>query len=392
MQKLIVIGAGDMGSKVAMDILPEISEKFSEIFYFDNDKKKQGNMISGYQILSSLEYHSFLQKECALIIATDRWREIYDDCKANGVAENIIGIFDKYSFNRYPYLDYGYKFAEMTKIEGGYNAYIQKQISDLSLWVERQISKLWSNAEETVNNFSKMAFVNTYIRDNEPAAVEMVDHPLSLEEAMEELARKVPKAYEIWKGLFENGEKSYVEDPMHNLSVAESRWADVFDAFGMLHWKKKGWLLDIGCGIQEFPSYLKKYPVDYIVGMDPLMPEKPHPFQFVQGIAEFIPFKDESFEYVTAISSLDHVLLLDEALKEMHRVLKKGGKLLIMASESGSKCEYSPYSEDIAAVDMYHMFHINPSWFEPLMERCSFVKDSHYQDRWGNHFYAYIKC
>ena len=56
-------------------------------------------------------------------------------------------------------------------------------------------------------------------------------------------------------------------------------------------------------------------------------------------IAEFIPFKDESFEYVTAISSLDYVLL-----------------------------------------------------FEPLMERCSYVKDSHYQDRWGNHFYAYIKC
>lgn len=122
------------------------------------------------------------------------------------------------------------------------------------------------------------------------------------------------------------------------------------------------------------------------------MPEKPHPFQFVQGIAEFIPFKDESFEYVIAISSLDHVLLLDEALKEMHRVLKKGGKLLIMASECGSKWEYNPYSEDIAAMDIYHMFHINPSWFEPLMERCLFVKDSHYQDRWGNHFYAYIKC
>ena len=45
------------------------------------------------------------------------------------------------------------------------------------------------------------------------------------------------------------------------------------------------------------------------------MPVTEHPFQFVQGIAEFIPFKDETFDYVISVTALDHVLLLDRALK-----------------------------------------------------------------------------
>lgn len=51
---------------------------------------------------------------------------------------------------------------------------------------------------------------------------------------------------------------------------------------------------------------------------------------------------------------------------------------------------YNPYCEDIKAVDLCHMFHIGPIWFEKMMND-KWDKESHYSDREGNHFYAFKK-
>lgn len=387
MKKLIVLGAGEIGQKVAKDILPNMLEEFEDVYFFDNDINKQGKKIQGYYILKYIEYSKMIKEECAIIIATDYWREIFEECRNYGVEEKVIALYDKYSFNNYGYVDCGDEFTGRNE-----KLFIQKQINDIMLRfkrIEKNISRLWDSEEEMVANVSCIN-CNGDI-ENKLSPLEMLENPVSIEEALKELERQAPKAYKIWRQLFENGKNVYIEDPSNNLSVEENKWADYFDAFGRLNWKNKGWLLDIGCGIQEFPCYLKEYPVDYIVGMDPLMPVKEHPFRFVQGIAEFIPYKDESFDYVTSVTSLDYVLLLDKALKEIYRVLKKDGKLLLWVAEVENAEEYNPYSEDVCAIDIYHMFHIHPSWFEPLMEKCLFVKESHYQDRWGNHFYAYRK-
>lgn len=390
MKKLIVLGAGSIGGRVAQSILPNISDEFSDIYFFDNDINKQGKNIYGYYVLKDTEYYELHKQDYSLIIATDFWREIFNECKKIGIEQKIIAIFDKYSFNNPIPINCNYKV-----MGGGYNfVCIQKQIDDMSLKIERlekSISRLWNSEEEMLINNLSISSIYDFSNKSQLPNLEMLENPLSMEEVMEELERKVPKAYKIWKQLFENGKQVYIEDPSNNLLVDESRWAETFDAFGSLNWKKTGWLLDIGCGIQEIPSYLKKYPIEYIVGMDPLLPVKKHSFYFVQGIAEYIPFKDESFDYVTSVTSLDHVLLLDKALEEIHRVLKKDGKLLLWIGETENTEVYNPYREDVAPVDMYHLFHVHPSWFEPLMKKCSFVKESHYQDRWGNHFYAYRK-
>lgn len=104
-----------------------------------------------------------------------------------------------------------------------------------------------------INNLS-ISGIHNFSNKSQLPKLEMLDNPLSMEEVMEELERKVPKAYKIWKQLFENGKQVYIEDPSNNLIVDESIWAETFDAFGSLNWKKTGWLLDIGCGIQEIPS------------------------------------------------------------------------------------------------------------------------------------------
>lgn len=208
----------------------------------------------------------------------------------------------------------------------------------------------------------------------------------------------MPKAYSVWIELFENGKETYISDPIHNLVIVGNAWERTFDGFGQLYLNKPGYLLDVGCGPQAVPYYLRNFPVEYIYGIDPLLPFEKHSFRFTQAIAEFIPYKDGAFDYIISATSLDHVLLLDKALDEMYRVLKKDGVLLIWASTGENYSEdsnsdvggYNPYQENIKAVDSCHMFHIGPIWFERMMDD-KWDKESHYSDRYNNHFYAFRK-
>jgi demethylmenaquinone methyltransferase/2-methoxy-6-polyprenyl-1,4-benzoquinol methylase len=51
---------------------------------------------------------------------------------------------------------------------------------------------------------------------------------------------------------------------------------------------------------------------------------------FVQGRAEQLPFPDNSFDFLTMGYALRHVTSLEETFREFRRVLKPGGKLLIL--------------------------------------------------------------
>ena len=52
--------------------------------------------------------------------------------------------------------------------------------------------------------------------------------------------------------------------------------------------------------------------------------------KFVEANAEELPFEDKSFDCVTIAFGLRNVTNKDKALKEMHRVLKPGGRLLVL--------------------------------------------------------------
>jgi demethylmenaquinone methyltransferase/2-methoxy-6-polyprenyl-1,4-benzoquinol methylase len=51
---------------------------------------------------------------------------------------------------------------------------------------------------------------------------------------------------------------------------------------------------------------------------------------FVVGRAEHMPFADHSFDFLTMGYALRHVTSLEETFREFRRVLKPGGKLLIL--------------------------------------------------------------
>jgi SAM-dependent methyltransferase len=91
-------------------------------------------------------------------------------------------------------------------------------------------------------------------------------------------------------------------------------------------------ILDVGCGTGANLEMLGKFGaasgVD--VSADALeFCRKRGLSEVKQGLAEELPFADESFDLVTALDVVEHLDDDVAGLKEMHRVLRKGGQTLI---------------------------------------------------------------
>jgi SAM-dependent methyltransferase len=89
----------------------------------------------------------------------------------------------------------------------------------------------------------------------------------------------------------------------------------------------QGRVLDIGCGTKPYKPLFNT--TEYI-GLEIDTPEKRN-----QAIADYFyegkvfPFKDNEFDCVVSFQVCEHIEHLDEVMKEIYRVLKPGGKLLI---------------------------------------------------------------
>jgi len=210
------------------------------------------------------------------------------------------------------------------------------------------------------------------VRRDEPSAFEPVDltpveSNYSLESCFNKLKQRVPKAFQLWHELLEVNARAYDGCPTHSCSVSGHRVAEILRRF--LRPYLNGPVLDIGCGPQPIPAYLDGYPCELIAGIDPLAEGKAHPFTFVQGVAEFLPWNDATFTTVVAATSLDHVLLLDQSLAEVRRVLQPDGRFITWVGFVPGAAEYDPYSEDVCKIDDYHLFHFDRPWFEEAINR-----------------------
>ena len=100
-------------------------------------------------------------------------------------------------------------------------------------------------------------------------------------------------------------------------------------------------LLDVGCGTGLFAARIKAalpraeiWGVDLVSGM--LARGKPrwqyHAGQVfpIQGDSERLPFASGSFDFVTCANSFHHYPRQDRAVVEMQRVLRPGGRLMII--------------------------------------------------------------
>ncbi len=96
-------------------------------------------------------------------------------------------------------------------------------------------------------------------------------------------------------------------------------------------------LLDVACGtgLMAIEGMRILGTADNITCLDPsegMMAEarKKLPAKFVVGYADRLPFADASFDFLTMGYALRHVADLAVTLREYHRVLRSGGRVLIL--------------------------------------------------------------
>jgi 2-polyprenyl-3-methyl-5-hydroxy-6-metoxy-1,4-benzoquinol methylase len=90
-------------------------------------------------------------------------------------------------------------------------------------------------------------------------------------------------------------------------------------------------LLDLGCGNGSYTVELARRAA-WTCGLDMQLnhlQSVPANIPRLQGAGESLPFKNESFDCITMIEVLEHTHSDTRVLAECHRVLKRGGKLVL---------------------------------------------------------------
>lgn len=103
MKLLIIMGAGFLGKKV----LNKKRVLYDSVFFMDNDMEKVGGEWQGVEIISIEVVVNMLNQypESDIIIATDHWKEIYGQCLELNIANRVIQIVSK---ETYEYINFSY--------------------------------------------------------------------------------------------------------------------------------------------------------------------------------------------------------------------------------------------------------------------------------------------
>jgi SAM-dependent methyltransferase len=140
--------------------------------------------------------------------------------------------------------------------------------------------------------------------------------------------------------------------------------------------KPEGKILDIGCG----PAGI----IDHILlgqrfGLDPLMDfylsnfEMSPDIEWKPGNMEKVPFDNDYFDVVITTNTLDHSFEPEKGLGEIHRVLKKGGALILTVN-----C-YAPFrrllrlaKERLGMGDKAHPYSFSQRQVKAMIEEAGF--------------------
>ncbi len=100
-----------------------------------------------------------------------------------------------------------------------------------------------------------------------------------------------------------------------------------------------GSIIDLATGTGDIAIEMKKkFPDTKIVGYDPSKKmldiaktkDSSSDIDFIQGFCEDMPFEDSSFNFATITFGIRNTKSINKSLKEIHRILKGNGTLMIM--------------------------------------------------------------
>jgi malonyl-CoA O-methyltransferase len=105
----------------------------------------------------------------------------------------------------------------------------------------------------------------------------------------------------------------------------------ILETFGDLTGRS---VLDVGSGKGRFARVLReRYPASLLVAFDlaeAMLRSVPSGIHTCSGTMTHLPFRDGAFDFAYATESLEHAVQIDVAVAEMCRVLKPGGRLVII--------------------------------------------------------------
>ncbi|MBP7934386.1 MAG: class I SAM-dependent methyltransferase [Phycisphaerae bacterium] len=143
-------------------------------------------------------------------------------------------------------------------------------------------------------------------------------------------------------------------------------------------------VLDIGCGTGQFGAMLavsfssaRVTGLDYAHGMCKVAGRKAahagvsDRMGFVTGDSEHLPFADHSFDLLTCSNSFHHYPRQQAVIRDMHRVLRPGGRLLLIDGFRDNVIGWVVFDVIIAAVEK-HVFHAPWSTIHGYFEEAGF--------------------
>jgi SAM-dependent methyltransferase len=123
-----------------------------------------------------------------------------------------------------------------------------------------------------------------------------------------------------WPGDFQRNPQIYHHAYLHLRELSEQIKKTIKAEIG----NKKVRILDVGCHNKPYYPFFEGVAKSYI-GLDVYPGEKVD----IISKAEKIPFKENTFDVVVCFQVLEHIEDPQKAINEMHRVLKKGGILML---------------------------------------------------------------
>ena len=156
-------------------------------------------------------------------------------------------------------------------------------------------------------------------------------------------------------------------------------------------------LLDIGCGWEaRFLKSIENY-ISYGIGIDFKAPElKTDKLETVKLTLENkLPFEDSTFDIVTMLAVLEHLSYANEILKEINRVLKKDGRLIITVPSKIAKPILEFMAYNLKIIDRLeiedHKKYYNKKDILESAELSNFIVEKHKYFQFGCNNFAILK-
>ncbi len=149
----------------------------------------------------------------------------------------------------------------------------------------------------------------------------------------------------------------------------------------MLPWLPDGSrVLDIGCGTGKFSHTLYRHNKNlqiHGVDLSEVMINKARaklkdePIEFKTGDVENLPYESDSFDAVTCSHSFHHYPNQRGAVLEMHRVLKEGGKAMIV--DGSRDTAWGGVIFRVVELVERNVYHMYGNELKELMSSCGFT-------------------